>query len=391
MYITRSLYPIIVFGMPDNKQNSTDSQIKNKQKISRRNFISLLGMLPIVAKPMFAATLDNGHESSSVFNIHNTDFVPKYNTGDPIIIPPKLKSGDTVAFAAPASPVNTGGIAEYVRYFKAKGCRIYIADSIKKQCNNNRYFAAPDEERAAELNALFANSDIKAIICGRGGYGVMRTLNMLDYSMIRCNPKIIMGYSDITALLLAIYRKSGIITYHGPVASSNLSDAHRQNMDSLLFNADNAPVKYGIPSMKVIAEGTAQGILQGGNLTLISSTFGTDYEIDLSNSILFVEDVSILAHEFDRMLTQLIISNKLSSCKAVVFGMMKGLERRGNFFPNRSYTILEVMEQLIKPLGIPCVYNIPFGHIQSQIILPIGMPAALNTKETTIELYPNSI
>jgi muramoyltetrapeptide carboxypeptidase len=383
---------------------SKDNNEKNKiERITRRNFLSLLGLSP------FAAKLLAAEKSDFEFNLENTDFYQKENISQKnenfndlispnLIFPNPLKEGDLVAFTAPASPTSAGSIVNYVSFFKSKGCKTIIGDTIRKQKNEYRYLSAPDEFRAEELNNFFANPEVKAIICGRGGYGIMRILPLLDYEMIRKNPKIVMGYSDITALLLALYRKSNLISFHGPVASSKLTELHKKNITNLLFEQKNNPnihnnsniqnnkLKISIPEMKIVNAGVASGKLQGGNFTLISATMGTDYEIDLENSILFIEDVSILAHDFDRMFTQLAISNKLKKCNGILIGKMKNLEKRGNFYPNRAYTILELIEQLIKPLDIPCAYNLPFGHIESSLIFPVGSTATFDTKKKSIEI-----
>lgn len=364
---------------------------KNKKNvISRRSFFSLLGVAPFAVNSLYSK------DETYKFNIENTDFYkPKANpaliqnpliTDADLIIPPILKEGDTVAFAAPASPTNIASMKICIDFFESKGCKILIGDTILKNKYETRYFSAPDGIRAAELNNFFANPKIKAIICGRGGYGVMRILPYLDYTLIRQNPKIVMGYSDITALLLAMQSKSKVVGFHGPVGISKITNVHKTNMETLFFNKQSS-VKYDVPDMQTITKGIARGKLQGGNFTLISATMGTDYEINLDNSILFIEDVSIEAHNFDRMFTQLLISNKLSNCKGIVIGKIKNFELRGSFIPNRAYTMLEIAEQLIKPLGIPCAYDLPFGHMDSSLIFPLGLETELNVDKKTIEIF----
>ena len=374
----------------------SDTKKQKENTISRRTFFSLLGVTPFAFNSLLAK------DNFLKYNIQNFDFFKQMQninstlnnpTNNPIlndtdlIIPPVLKEGDTVAFTAPASPINIASIKTCIDFFSSKNCKIIIGDTISKNKNENRYFSAPDLVRANELNSLFANPEIKAIICGRGGYGVMRILPYLDYKIIRQNPKIVMGYSDITALLLAMQSKSKVVAFHGPVGASKITDVHKINMTNILFNSQNSNVKYYVPDMQAITKGVARGKLQGGNMTLISATMGTDYEINLDNAILFIEDVSILAHDFDRMLTQLLISNKLANCKGIIIGKMKNFEKRGDFYPNRAYTILEITEQLIKPLGIPCVYDLPFGHVESSLIFPLGMEAELNIDQKTIEIF----
>lgn len=369
----------------------------NNTNISRRVFCSLIGATPFIGKSLFA---DETTENKAVNGIlkddiirtdslqleNNTDcFTEKALNDESIILPPAINEGDTVAFTAPASPVTLSGIATYIKFFKSKGCKILVGDTIKNQKNEFRYFSATTEDRANELNTMFADTNIKAIICGRGGYGVMRILPFLDYDILRKNPKIIMGYSDITALHLAIYRNSRLVSYYGPVGSSKCYDTHKKNISNVLFD-NSQSINYNIPEMQTIFKGTTQGKLQGGNLTLISTTLGTPYEIDLKDSIFFVEDVSVLPHEIDRMMTQLTISEKFSECKGVIIGKTKGFEKRGRFHPNKTFTMLEIFEQLLKPFNIPCVYNLPFGHVESHLILPYGVTATLDTEKKRLNI-----
>ncbi len=372
--------------LKSNCDEDNSYSLSSNAKLTRRHFLSMLGAIPLVSHSLLSKT-PNKTQHNYDFNLNNTDFAGTYFPSNHLITPDSLKAGDTVAFIAPASPISLGQIRKYVKFFKEKSCNVIICDSIKKQRNKYRYLSAPDEQRAAELNSLFRDPKVKAIICGRGGYGIMRILEMLDYAAFRKYPKILMGYSDITALLLAVYKKSGVITYHGPVASSELSESHKKNIEKMLFS--DADVVYSIPKMKVLSNGKIDGRLQGGNLTLISSTLGTDYEINLSNSLLFIEDISIQAYEFDRMMHQILMVDKIETCKGIMFGANKRLTKRSNFYPNRSFTMLEVMKQIAKKINTPIVYNLPFGHVSSQLIFPIGALAELDTKTKTIKIKRN--
>lgn len=306
--------------------------------------------------------------------------------------PKALKPGSIVAITAPASPVASGELSASIKYFKDMGCKVEIGDTIAKQKNQYRYFSAPDKDRAAEFMSYVNRKDVDMILCGRGGYGVMRILPMLDYAAIKNNPKIIMGFSDITALLLAVNRQSNLITFHGPVGSSS-NDSYRNNMVSQLLTSTSIKkgVKYPISEMEIINPGKACGIIQGGNLRIISSTMGTPYEINTHNSILFIEDVSEHAYEIDRMLTQLAISGKFDTCKAIIFGKFKNLNVRRPFFPNKGYSIREVIEQVIKPLNIPTVIGLPFGHLAQELTFPLGVAASFDTNSKSIELLQAAV
>ncbi|MCL2038919.1 MAG: LD-carboxypeptidase [Bacteroidetes bacterium] len=359
---------------------------------NRRNFLGIIGTLPFLKTTAFSQELEENNiknikEETEVFP---AEIVPTTSKTTPnLIIPPILKKGDTVAFTAPASPIGKGQIANYTRYFKEKGCEIIIGNTIAKQKNNYRYFSDSDENRAEEFNQFIADEKIKAIICGRGGYGSMRILRFLDYETLKKNPKIVMGYSDITALLLAIYKQTGITAYHGPVACSRLTAEHKKNIDQLFFSEED--IEYKIPDMKFLSSDSndlqIKGRLQGGNLTLVTTSLGTPYAIDLSDSLFFIEDTSELAHNIDRMLASLLNAGELEKCKAILVGKMKNFFQRGNFSPNRAFTISEVIEQYAEKVNVPCIYNLPFGHVESHCIFPIGMEAEIDTKLKKINVF----
>lgn len=359
---------------------------------NRRNFLGLLGTFPFFKTITFAQELEETNIKNIDENIEifSTEIVPPINkTTSNLIIPPMLKEGDAVAFTAPASPVGKGQIVNYVKYFKEKGCEIIIGDTIAKRKDNHRYFSDTDENRADEFNKFIADEKIKAIICGRGGYGTMRILRFLDYETLKKNPKIIMGYSDITALLLAIYKQIKMTSYHGPVGMSKLTTEHKKNIDKLFFSDET--IEYKIPDMKFLTAVSndlqIKGILQGGNLTLVETSLGTPYTIDLTDSLFFIEDTSVLAHDIDRMLAALLNAAELKKCKAILVGKMKNFHVRGNFNPNRAFTISEVMQQYAENLNVPCIYNLPFGHIESYFIFPIGMEAEIDIKSKRINIY----
>ena len=353
---------------------------------NRRKFLGTIGTLPLLTKISFSQELENVNNEKITYNEENiisTLHEKKIN----LIIPPMLKKGDSVAFTAPASPITKGKIINYIQYFKEKGCEIVIGDTIAKQNNKHRYFSETDEFRAEEFNKFIADEKVKAIICGRGGYGCMRILRFLDYETLKKNPKIVMGYSDITALLLAIYKQTNITAFHGPVASSRLSDEHKKNLDQMFF-LEQPNIEYKVSEMKFMSpidkDIKIKGKLQGGNLTLVETSLGTPYSIDLTDSLFFLEDTSVLAHDIDRMLAALLNAGELEKCKAILVGKMRKFEQRGNFYPNRAFTISEVIKQYAEKINVPCIYNLSFGHVESQYIFPIGMDAEVDTKSKKI-------
>lgn len=306
------------------------------------------------------------------------------------ILPPVLNANSKIAITAPASPTSMYEVRHSLRFFKSLGMDVEIGNTIKEQRNRYRYLSAPDEIRAEEFMEFVKRDDIDAISFARGGYGVMRILHLLDFDKIRSNPKIYVGYSDMTALLYAIYKITGIVTFHGPVASSKYDYFTKQHFKKILTNYE-VKLSNNHSGMIVVNKGEAKGELAGGNLTMISSTLGTDYEIDTEGKILFIEDVSEDAYKIDRMLTQLRLSGKLHQAAAIVFGDFKNLNVRRPFFPNRGYTIREVVDQIVKPVGVPTVIGLPFGHTKSKMTLPLGITGSLDTNSNKFEIIEKAV
>ncbi len=306
------------------------------------------------------------------------------------IFPDALKAGSTIAIASPASPTSMYEIRHSLNFFRSLGLKVIIGESVKNQRNRHRYLAAPDNERADEFMSYIRNPEIDAIIAARGGYGVLRILDMIDFDDIKKNPKIIIGFSDITALLNAIYQETGLITFHGPVASIDFSYITKQSFRSQFFDEDDE-AKSTFNNMIVINKGEATGEICGGNLTMINSLLGTKYEIDTKGKILLIEEISEHAYQVDRLLNQLKIAGKLHQASAIVFGKFKNLNVRKPFFPNRGYTIMEVINQIVKPLGIPTVIGLPFGHTSDKLTIPIGTGAKLNAGKKSFKLLEKGI
>lgn len=308
------------------------------------------------------------------------------------ILPKSIAAGSTVFITAPASPVSSGEVGGAVKLLKSWGCNVRLGNTITKPDKTLRYLSAPDDMRAEEFMTAVNDPSVDFIFCGRGGYGVMRILDRLDFEAIRNNPKIVMGFSDITVLVNAIYSLSGVVSFHGPVASSSF-DTFTVNALRSVIHKDTQFSPFVIKAEKPynISEGIAYGRLIGGNLRMLVSTLGTPYEIRTADSILFIEEVSEPAYQIDRMLTQLHLAGKLKDLKGIVIGNIENLNKRSNFFPGLSLTTREVLEQLLKPLGIPTVIGYPFGHVRSKVTLPIGTLAELDTISNTFTLIEPSV
>lgn len=350
-----------------------------RDMLNRRSFITLSG-LGLLSSKLIAANKFSP-QTAGVFE-NETGVLD-------IIVPKRLKEGSKVAITAPASSTTMWEIDKGVKSFKSLSCNVVVGDIISKQKNKYNYFSAPDEQRLDEFMSFIVDDSVDAIVCGRGGFGVMRILDKLDYELIRANPKIIMGFSDITALLLAIYTKSKVVSYHGPVASSSFNSFTVSNLKDVFFTNENLIFKE--PNALTMQGGEGFGKLVGGNLKMIVSTLGTPYEIDTTDSILFLEDVGEHPYQIDRMLTQLRLSGKLDTCKGFIFGKFKDINQRKPFYPNYSLTIKEVVEQVIKPYNKPILMETSIGHIENKLTLPIGIKARLNAEKKEIELIENPV
>lgn len=313
------------------------------------------------------------------------------------IKPKQLQKGDTIALIAPGYALAKNKLEQSIKNLKALGFKPYYTNRIH---GNHGYFSDTDEERLADIHEAFANPTIKGIICARGGYGCTRLLSKIDYSLIQQNPKVLMGYSDITALSNAIYQKTGLVTFHGPVASSfeerypvkhfkNVIMKPKENLKIKLSTADAKKSKT-VPEFEryTVNPGIAEGELSGGNLSLMVAMMGTPYEVTLENKLVFIEDIEEQPYRIDRMLTQLIESGKLAKAKGIILGVFDGCNSSTN---KLSFSLKEVILDRIQPLGIPAAYGFSIGHIANQCTLPVGMNAVVDTQKMTITLPETSV
>ena len=312
----------------------------------------------------------------------------------PSPLPARLERGARVGVASPASGVTKREMKGFFRMCESYGFEPVLGRNIN---HRDGYLSAPDQDRADEFMAFIEDPTIDAIICGRGGYGVMRILPMLDYGAIGQANKMIMGFSDITSLLIAANQLSGIVTYHGPVASSTFDpftiDSFRQTVlagqpegGSTAGEPDPEVWSFSDERLTTIQTGHGRGRLTGGNLAMIVATLGTAYEIDTQGAILFLEEINEEPYRIDRMLTQLWLAGKLQSCAGIALGNFKNCEAKGISISGPSFTLREVIEERTKDLGIPVVYGLPFGHVKSKLTLPVGMQAELDATNKRLRL-----
>ena len=313
---------------------------------------------------------------------------------DPPIKPPALKAGSTIGLVAPASGVDRGDVGGAVSRLQGLGFKVKAGKHLTKGFG---YLAAKDEVRAAELTEFLNDPEIDCVMAMRGGYGVMRILPDIDFDAIRAHPKIIIGYSDITALVNAVYQKAGVIAFHGPMGNSGYDSYTLDSFKRTLMSTAPAGTfgesdefrgsAFGDAKASTIIGGTASGRLVGGNLTIVSDTMGTPYEIDTTGKILFLEEIQEEPYRVDRMMTQLAISGKLAACAGVALGRFTKCEapRRGGEF-EVSLSLEQVIRGACESLGIPCVYGMAIGHISKKLTVPVGGMATLDADAKTLTL-----
>ena len=275
----------------------------------------------------------------------------------------QLRFGDTIGFIGPSGAVRTeGAIERAVKETERMGFRVKLGESAGQKYG---YLSGSDEVRARDINAMFADSEVDAIICLRGGYGTTRILDLLDYDLIRQNPKVFMGFSDITALHIAFLNKCGLATFHGPMATSNwaskpLDPFSLESMYKAIMHAEPAgelpnPAEFG---RQTVNPGCAEGCLVGGNLTLIAASLGTPWEIDTKDRILFIEEVGERTYSVDRMLTQLRLAGKFEDCAGIVFGNFADCPVE---YPEFGLTLEEIIRDIVVPSGKPIFTGLRCG------------------------------
>lgn len=302
-----------------------------------------------------------------------------------MIKPPVLQPGDTVGLISPASPVHEHGdvtkeeLQRGIECLKAMGFQIRLGKHAREV---RGYFAGTDQARADDLHAMFADKTIRAILCIQGGYGTPRLLPYLDFDLIRANPKVLMGYSDLTALNITIHQQTGLVTFHGPTVGYDMAHEFtytkqwferavmRREPIGEIKNPDDGPEIVSLSS------GRATGRLIGGNLSLLIATLGTPYEVDTTGAIVFLEDVDELPYRFDRMLTHFALAGKLHDAAGIIIGECVDCVPKDAKKP--SLTLTEILDDLVRPLNKPAIYGVCCGHGKKKVTLPYGVQATLD-------------
>jgi len=317
-------------------------------------------------------------------------------TTSKITKPPMLKQGDKVGMVAPASNAyEPEEILIAKETMEQYGFEVELGKNINAQ---NGYLAGTDAQRAEDVNTMFRRPDIKGIMTFSGGYGCSRILPFLDYAAIRKNPKVIIGHSDITALLLGIHRQTGLITFHG---SSGLTGVNQYAIASFK-NTIMSPKSIGQVAkppnnnrnnrLITIREGKATGPLIGGNLTLVTNLLGTPYEPDTRGKILFLEDIGEEPYRIDRMLTQLWLAGKFDQAAGIALGHFVDCvpkEYQSSFY--QTLSLENILRDRFGSLKIPTLYNLMFGHVTDNAVLPIGAIATLDASAKTLTINEGAV
>jgi muramoyltetrapeptide carboxypeptidase len=314
------------------------------------------------------------------------------------IKPARLNFGDVVGVVAPASaPADPKSIDRALRALGKLGFEPKPAAHLRSRWG---FLAGQDRHRADDLMEMFLDESVKAIVCFRGGYGAARLLPLLDYPAIRRNPKIFIGYSDITSLHCALLAKANLVSFHGPMLNSdllkdNLPEFTRQSFLQTLMRAEppgGISRKYRRKTIQVLSPGTATGPLVGGNISILCASLATPYQPSFRGAILFFEDLNEEPYRFDRMLTQLLNAGLLQQVAGIAVGINKRCAdpkaRKGREY---RQSLEDVLRERLAPLGVPVVTGLPFGHVPYNATLPVGTRALLDGKNGELSILESAV
>ncbi len=306
---------------------------------------------------------------------------------------PPLRKGDLIGLIAPASPPpSEARIQAGVRYLEARGYRVRLGQYVTAR---HGYFAGTDRERAEDLNGMFRCREVRAIFALRGGYGCPRLLPMVDYSAVRRQPKIFVGFSDVTALQLALFRRTGLVTFSGLLAAVELAQTMPPGVEESfwrLLTSTRRPPSISCPAASK-GEGRkavrAQGCLLGGNLSLVTASLGTPYSPDYRDALLVLEDVHEHFHRLDRMFTQLRNARVLSRIAGLILGQFTDCTPSRPGEPHLN--LEEILAEVTDWLKVPVLRDFPYGHQKSRVSLPLGVQARLNLRRGQLEFLESAV
>lgn len=301
-----------------------------------------------------------------------------------MIIPRRLQPGDLIAITAPASPLALEQVIKAKNQLRAWGFQVKIGSTCFQE---KGYLAGLDEDRGRELNHFFNDNEVKGILCLRGGYGSLRILQELDYDMIKKNPKIFIGFSDITALHIALQQQCQLVTFHGPMAAQIANGLDPLSSKSL-FKVITEDKALGVMNhmqqeeMDYLVAGMGEGEIVGGNLTLITATLGTPYELETKNKLLFIEEIGEEAYRIDRMFTQLKLAGKFSEVAGIILG---------DFNHSNSIEIFSLIREELSLIGKPVLKGLRAGHCTPNLTIPLGVKARLSSQDNTFEILEGAV
>jgi muramoyltetrapeptide carboxypeptidase len=310
-----------------------------------------------------------------------------------VVKPKRLKKGDVIGIISPASaPSDLFRIEKGAGYLESLGYKVKIG---KSSGNSYGYLAGTDEERIKDLHDMFSDKNVKAVICTRGGYGAPRLVDKIDYKIIAKNPKIFVGYSDITALQMAILQKTGLITFAGPMLAVDLYNSVSPFTEEMFWALLTSNKKFGrinLPGNEKIfpvVKGIAKGRLIGGNLATFLSLAGTSYLPDIKNKILLLEEIGEAPYRVDRMLNQLRLMGIFKKISGLILGAFTDCNESDP--EKKTFTTGEVLADYVDKLNIPVVYNFRHGHIDDKVTVPFGAGIRMNATRSIIEITESAV
>tara|TARA_R110002096_G_scaffold354419_2_gene547531 strand:+ start:2720 stop:3742 length:1023 start_codon:yes stop_codon:yes gene_type:complete len=303
-----------------------------------------------------------------------------------LVLPDSITWNSTIGLVAPASPIyDSSQFDEMIDTLKGLGFKLKLGKHVRDQYG---YLAGQDRDRASDLMNMFKDKKVEAILCVRGGWGSNRIIDLLDYDVIKNNPKPLIGFSDITSLHNAILAKSGLVTFHGPVGKSEWNEFTKSSFEQILINGKKGI--YNLPDNQddafTIRSGRTEGKIVGGNLSVLVAMLGSDYLPDFNDSILFLEDVGEDIYRMDRMLTHLKLSGVLSKISGFIFGKCTNCEAGEN-----SLTISQIFDDHIKPLNIPAFYGAMISHEAKNVTIPVGLRAKMDADKKHFEILSKAV
>lgn len=324
-------------------------------------------------------------EPAEVIPIERDGEIERIVTEDPLlplVLPPRLPAGGTIGLIAPAGVLRSRDqLDDAVQAIEGLGFRTKVGRHV---LSRHGFLAGTDTQRARDVMTMVTDTEVDAILAVRGGWGCARILPLLDYDEIAAHPKPIIGYSDTTALLLAVYARTGIVTFHGPVGVSTWQGVTPESFVQTLV--EGAPLALGPETRanrdrtEAIRPGVAEGRVIGGNLTVISALAGTGFLPDFQDHVVFFEEVGEDAYRVDRMLVQLELAEGLSESAAVVFGQCSSCGSGGS-----AWTANEAIRQRLATYPCPSMLGAPIGHVSPVYTMPIGLPARVDAEAGTLE------